>query len=202
MTDWKKITTETYDKNAKAFAEYFNGIGARTSDINRAFKLAGNPVNAKIIEIGCADGRDAEQIIQKTNNYTAFDISKKFIALARKHLPNENFEVADALVYRYGKDLDIVFAFASLLHLDKEDIATVLAKVHRALKPGGIFYMSLKLVPKYRQEIKRGEYGDRMFYFYNPRDIENLASKDFEVVYVHEGVLAGTDWFEIALKNT
>jgi len=36
LTNWKKKTLETYNKSAKELAEYFSGIGPRSSDIDLA----------------------------------------------------------------------------------------------------------------------------------------------------------------------
>lgn len=114
MTDYRKLTVETYDKSAKELAEYFRGIGPRTNDIQLAIELAGNPPAPRILEIGCGDGRDAREIVGLTPNYTGFDISKELIKIARQHVPQGNFEVADAISYPYpANDLDVVFA---LLH--------------------------------------------------------------------------------------
>jgi SAM-dependent methyltransferase len=39
---------------------------------------------------------------------------------------------------------DGVWASACLLHVPKEELAGILARIHRALKPDGIFYASFK----------------------------------------------------------
>jgi SAM-dependent methyltransferase len=202
--DWRKVTVDTYNKSAKELAEYFRGIGPRTDDINKAFELAGNPYEPKVLEIGCGDGRDAREIVAHTPNYVGFDISEELIKLARQHVPDGKFEVADALSYPYPENtLDVVFAFASLLHLDKAEVATVLQKVHAALRPGGILFISLKLAPKYKEELKEDKYGTRMFYFYNPTIISRLAAGNYEVIDQGGGFITvgNTQWFEVALKK-
>ena len=201
MVDWKQITTNTYNRNAKDFAEYFQGIGPRIEDIDRAFNLAGNQKNAKVVEIGCGDGRDAEEIVKRTKNYTGFDISEELIKLAKIRLSKTQFEVADATSYKYPASLDIVFAFASLLHLNKEDVKAVLNKVQIALKPGGIFYISLKYAPSYQNKLKKSWIGRRMFYLYNPKLIKKLAGSGYQSVYENKGTIGKTEWFEIALKK-
>ena len=201
MADWRQETVDTYNKHAKEFAVYFQGIGSRVKDIEKTFELAGNPKNAKVVEIGCANGRDAKEITKRTKNYIGFDIAEEFIKLARTNLPGVSFEVGDAVIYNYPQNLDIVFAFASLLHLDKEEIKQVLQKVHASLKLGGIFFISLKRAPEYREYVKETKQGRRMFYYYNAAIITELAGKDYEVVYKQESQLDETDWLELALKK-
>lgn len=197
----KQRTIDTYNTSAKALAEYFKGIGPRIVDIDRAFKLAGNPVNGSVLEIGCGDGRDAKNIVERTNRYRGFDVSESMIELARKHVPAGMFEVADALEYNYPKNLDIVFAFASLLHLDKEEVGQVLGKVHSALRPGGIFYISLKEKSQYTEEVKEDKYGSRLFFFYNAGLLQDMTANSYEVAGTSSTRIGSTDWFEIALRK-
>lgn len=201
MTDWRQKTIDTYDKSAKELAEYFQGVGARNVDIEKALELIGNPTNPKVLEIGCGDGRDAKEILKHTSNYLGFDASSSFIELARTVAPSAQFEVADAISYSYPKDLDLVFAFASLLHLDKDEVKTVLHKVSGALRQGGIFYISLKYMPEYTEQIKKDQFGERLFYFYTPEIIKELAGEAYETVLEDRQTIGKTEWFTIALRN-
>lgn len=170
-------------------------------DVDLAFELAGNPEAAHVVEIGCADGRDAEEIIKHTDHYLGFDISQAMIGLARQRLPAVHFEVGDARTFDYPDDLDIVFAFASLLHLNSAEMKRVIGKVNRALKPGGIFYVSLRHASGYTSQIKRDEYGNRRFYLYNPEIIEELAGANYATARTSHEEKNGGDWFEIALQK-
>lgn len=200
-TDWKAETLRTYNKSARELARYFRGIGSRTDDIDIAFKLADNPSSAKVVEIGCGDGRDAKEIVKRTTDYLGFDISSELIKLARAHVPHAKFEVADATKYKFDEEIDIIFAFASLLHLDKSEVKQVLASAARALKPGGIFYISLKFADKYQEYIKEDKFGRRKFYLYNAGLIETLASDSYKTVHSSRETIGSTQWFEIALQK-
>jgi SAM-dependent methyltransferase len=201
MTDYRDETIQTYNRSAKALAEYFRGIGPRKKYIDKAFELAGSPEDAYVLEIGCGDGRDAKEIVKRASCYTGFDISEELIKLAKKHVPKAKFIVADAVDYNYPKKLDIVFAFASLLHLDVEETRTVLQKVNAVLNPKGIFYISLKYAPHYKEYLKVDEHGTRMFYLYNPEIIQSLAGEGFSVLHTLREKRGQTEWFEIALQK-
>lgn len=201
ITDYKAITVKTYDDSARAFNEYFKGIGSRVEDIDRAFKLADVSDNPISLEIGCGDGRDAKEIIKRSKNYKGFDISKGLIAIAREALPDVDFEVADMLTYQYPARLDIVFAFASLLHLDKQEVKQVFDNVAKSFNKGGVIYISLKYALHYSHKFKKDQFGERMFYFYNPEIIKDLAGEAFESVYENRQFIGSTEWFEIALKK-
>lgn len=199
MEDWKRKTVETYDASAQALAEYFKGIGPRIEDIERAIELA--PGHGRVVEIGCGDGRDAKEIVARTGWYEGFDPSGQLLEIARKTLPQTSFKQADALSYQYPENLDVVYAFASLLHLPKDDLQSVFARVAAALRSGGIFYISLKERSKYEEEVKRDAYGERMFYYYTPDIIREFAGEPYESVYEDHQRFGNTDWFTLALKR-
>jgi len=182
MTDWKKKTLDTYNNSAKELAEYFKGIGSRKKDIDIAFRLASNQVNPDVLEIGCGDGRDAKEIVSKTEHYLGFDISMELINLAKEHVPDAHFIVADANSFDYGHEkYDIVFAFASLLHLDKNEIKTVFEKVYKSLKQNGLFYVTLRFSDEYEEVIEKNKFGERKFYYYNPKIIKEIAGNGYKI---------------------
>jgi SAM-dependent methyltransferase len=201
MTDWRQRTVDTYDQSAVELAEYFKGIGPRVEDIRLAFDLAGNPKDARVVEIGCGDGRDAIEILKYAEHYLGFDISKKLIDIAKDKAPSGKFVVADATEFVFEDELDIVFAFASLLHLNKKEVKSVCAKVCAALKEGGVFYISVKSAPRYHQEIKKDKYGERLFYFYNDDLMKGLVGDGFVVSKLWHKMVGSTDWLEIILKK-
>lgn len=199
--DWNTETIETYDKSAKELAEYFKGIGARTEDIERAIELAHAGSKARVVEIGCGDGRDAEEIVPRVAFYEGYDPSEGLLEIARKRLPGTSFIKADALTYNYPENLDVVYAFASLLHVDKTDFKRALEKIAAALRTGGIAYISLKERPAYEAEVREDEFGKRMFYYYHPTVVKALAEDLFEPVHEAHYTIGHGKWFRIALRK-
>lgn len=199
--DFRKLTVETYDNSAHEFAQYFEGIGPRTHDIDAAFALAGDPENPRVLEIGCGDGRDAAEIVKRTNNYVGIDVSEGMLAIARSRVLGAEFIRADAAEYEMSENLDIIFAFASLLHLRDTEVKSVLDRGHEALRPGGIFYISLKHQGEYVEEIKDDRFGTRQFFFYNPAEIVRLAGGNYRRVHQDFQKIGATKWFTIGLQN-
>lgn len=200
--DLRQATIDTYNKSAEALAEYFRGIGPRARDIDLAIELAGNVRNPKIVEIGCGDGRDAREITSRTDWYLGFDIAQEMITLAEKHVPKGLFETAGAANFNYPPDVDIVFAFASLLHVSKEELVTVFEKVAGSLRQGGIFFISTKHAPDYRQVVQEDQFGRRLFYYYNEQLLKKIAGDNFETIYEKIETKGTTNWIELALKKT
>lgn len=204
MPNLRQQTVDVYNDTAAHMAQKFRNIGARKDDVQRGLELAGDPADARVLEIGCGDGRDAKEIYQQVKWFMGFDISESFIRIAREYVPGADFVVADAVTFGYPNNLDVVFAFASLLHLSKEELRTVLGKVAVALKLGGIFYISLKWAPEYTSQVKKDEFGERLFYFYTPEFVAELATESYEVAWSDRQSRSEanhTEWFTIALRK-
>lgn len=197
--DKKAETIATYNHSAKALADKFDHLGARVSDIEETFALV-KKQNPKVVEIGCGNGRDAAEILKRTNDYLGTDISEELIKLAGEKVPQGKFEVVDITVFSFPNNLDIVFAFASLIHLNKEDFAVVLDKIFDALNPGGAVRISLKHSDVYKEVTKEDEFGVRTYYHYSQEDVAELAKK-FTFIKNELSDLRGQKWLEILLHK-
>jgi SAM-dependent methyltransferase len=199
--DWSVKTINTYDSSANELAEYFKGIGARVDDIQLGIKLCGSSDKLQVVEIGCGDGRDAVEIVPRVSSYVGIDPSEGLLGIARKRLPGTTFIKEDALSYDYPKNVDIIYAFASLLHVNKSDMELALEKASKSLRPGGIYYISLKERNAYSEEVKIDQFGERMFYYYSASIMRDLSSQWFDVVHEEHQQIGHTAWFIIALQK-
>ena len=100
----------------------------------------------EVLEFGCGTGSTAIVHAPYVKHIRAIDISSKMIEIARRkaetaHIENITFEKAtiDDLC-AHDHTLDAVLGL-SILHL-LEDKEAVIAKVHKMLKPGGVFVTS------------------------------------------------------------
>ncbi len=196
----KKITVETYNRTATEMAAKFNKVGARVKDIKKAFSYIEKP-NPKVVELGCGNGRDAREILKLTSDYVGIDISEEMIKLARLEAPDAKFEVADFETYVFPPNIDIIFASASLLHTDKENLRKILKRAAETLNRGGVFFISL-IHDNYHELVKKDEFGTRVFYFYTPEDIKELSPASLKSIYQDIQDLRGQRWFIIILQKT
>ena len=184
--DKNQKTVEAYDKNPQFYADKFDSYGVRFEDIDRAIKLNESGSDT-VLELGCGNGRDAQYIISKVgkDNYTGVDASEGLIKLAIEKNPVGTFHVKDMLapdLYVSLETRGIIFSFASVLHLKREELADLILKCHKILKIGGILYISTKY-GEYR-ELEIENLGSKKYYYpYTPEDIKKLAGLDFETVY-------------------
>ena len=101
------------------------------------------PAGAEILELGCGGGRDAAHMIARGFAVDPTDGVAEIAAqaAARIRRPVRVMRFGElAAVDRY----DAIWASASLLHAPRGDLPDVLARIHRALKPGGQHFASYK----------------------------------------------------------
>lgn len=194
-----KLTIDTYDKNSSFYADKFAGVGSRIDCIEKTFAAWGGK-NPRVLEIGCGDGRDAVEICKRTKHYLGIDASKGMIELAMAKVPHGNFRNAYMENYDFGRDLDIIFAFASLLHVSKEVFEQILTSSKSALGENGIFFMSLKEGDYNGAQVVSDNSGDRNFYYYREADIIEMA-EGFECLSVERLVAGHTNWLNIMLRR-
>lgn len=105
--------------------------------------LAKLPPGAHILDAGCGSGRDAKAFLDRGYKVTAIDASSELARLAAEYT-NHSCEVLRFQEMTFDGEFDAVWACASLLHIPRNEMGDVLSRFIRALKPGGIFYISLK----------------------------------------------------------
>lgn len=100
----------------------------------------------QVVEFGCGTGSTALVHAPHVRRIRAFDTSAKMIGIARAKaeeagIGNVDFEHSDLLDAAIDDgSVDVVLGM-SILHL-LDDRAATIARVHRILKPGGIFVTS------------------------------------------------------------
>lgn len=133
-------TLEYYNRNAREFAEGTSGVDF--SGIQNRF-LSHLPAGALILDFGCGSGRDTRYFLGKGFRVEAADGSEELCRLASVYtgIPVKQMlfqELEETEKY------DGIWACASILHLRREELPEVFRKMYRALKPGGILYVSFK----------------------------------------------------------
>lgn len=190
---------EVYNRAAIAYRERYDSIPPRVEDVDRtlAYVPKSNPA---VLEIGCAYGREAKYILTKTNQYLGLDIAEKYIEMATQEVPEGKFACVDVIKYTFPASLDVVFAFASLLHNPKEDVAVVLQRVGKSLKSGGVLFLSLKRRSQYETAVETDDLASRRFYYYTHQTILDIVPTELVEVFYDEQSRK-EEWFTMILQK-
>lgn len=132
--------TAYYDANAETF--FAETVNIDVSDTRQHF-TALLPDGAKILDAGCGSGRDTKHFLDAGYRVTAFDASSEMVRLASAYTGIEVLRMTFQEM-RFNAEFDGIWASATLLHLPKSLLPQALSNIARALRPGGVAYISFK----------------------------------------------------------
>lgn len=194
-----KQTLDYYNTNATVFAE--GTIKADMSTTRDCFLDYMAP-KGTILDWGCGSGRDSLAFKELGYEVEAADASEELCKFASEligiEVRNETFndlQVAD----KY----DGIWACASLLHVERQQLPDIFAKAYRALKTNGVMYVSFKY------GIYEGERNGRFFTDMTEEKFKNVIKdfNNFVIIdqWITEDVRAGREeekWLNVILKKT
>ena len=115
------------------------------------------PPGAVILDLGCGAGWAAAIMQERGFDVHALDASPEFVALAQPKLRRPvrimSFEGVDEVAA-----YDAIWASGTLLHVRKAGMPALVARLSRALKPGGLLFATFK--------AGEGEARDKLGRFY------------------------------------
>lgn len=132
-------TLEFYRRNAQAYAGWAKAPSTRLKGF-----LALLPPGGFVLELGCGAGNHSAVMLADGFVVRATDGSPEMAEIASRRLGQRvdamRFDELDA-----HDAYDGVWASACLLHVPRDELTGVLARIHRALKTDGVFYASFKI---------------------------------------------------------
>ena len=133
-------TLQYYNANAKSFTA--NTFFVDFSQIQQEFLTTLSP-GAYILDFGCGSGRDTKYFLEHGYKVDAIDGSLELCKLASAHT---GIKVRQMLFQELQERerYDGIWACASILHVAKNELPDILQRMHNALKPDGIIYVSFK----------------------------------------------------------
>jgi SAM-dependent methyltransferase len=139
--DIARRTLAHYEHNAEAFF-----AGTIDHDVRQNIDALLNAIDAPapftILDLGCGPGRDLKTFTELGHKAIGLDGSARFAEMARAYSGCEvwcqdflHLDLPPAM-------FDGVYANASLFHVPSAELPGVLARLHAALKPGGVLFSS------------------------------------------------------------
>jgi SAM-dependent methyltransferase len=132
-------TLQFYRSNAQSYADWAKAPSTRL----RGF-LVLLPPGASILELGCGAGNHSAVMLEAGFAVRATDGSPEMAAIAARRLGHP----VEAMLFHEldaQETYDGVWASACLLHVPRDELGGILTRIHRALKPSGVFYASFKI---------------------------------------------------------
>ncbi len=134
-----EATLQFYRRNAASYADWAKAPSSRLIGF-----LGLLPEGGSILEFGCGAGNHAAEMLARGFAVRATDGSPEMAEVASRRL-NHPVEAMRFDELDEHQAYDGVWASACLLHVPRDELAGILARVHSALKSSGVFYASYKV---------------------------------------------------------
>ncbi len=172
------------------------------------------PKGGTVLDIGCAGGHKSKYFLERGFAVTGVDLVPEFIDIIKEEGLNMDAYVADMrdLSHVPGprghekEQYDCVFANASLLHIEKQDVPRTLSGFSQKLKPGGLLYIAVK---RMRDDVgeaieKEDDVGfeyERFFSYYTRDEMTGfLNAAGFSIEDVKDQP-HGTNWLQVIARK-
>lgn len=134
------MTMTYYQRNAQTFFDAT--VGVDMSSLYASFLNRVVP-GGRVLDAGCGSGRDAKAFSTLGYQVEAFDASAEMVELATAYtgLPVRQMTFS---ALEDEERYDGIWCCASLLHLPQAKLPEAMQRLARALKPGGVWYLSFK----------------------------------------------------------
>lgn len=142
LPEYMQSTVTFYDNIAEQFME--RTITLQDTDWLERF-AALLPSGGKVLDAGCAGGRDCLWFVKRNFDTYGIDMSPKMIAYAKDLVRDAKFSVMNLLQMDFTDQyFDGLWCSCALPHISKADLPKAFEEFNRLLKPSGILFALLK----------------------------------------------------------
>lgn len=198
---------KTYNKIAKDWHLNHKNNDWWTEEADKFVSLLN--LGDSVLDVGCGAGIHSKYLIQKGLRVTGIDFSEKMIEIAKREVPEAEFQVLDlADVNELDGFFEGIYMPAVLLHVPKAEVQKKIENIAEKLKASGYFYIAVKeKQPGVKEEETKNEddYGypyQRFFSYFTIDEIRNYFTKAGLIV-VYENVLpvGKTNWVQVVAQK-
>ncbi len=149
-------TRQDYNFIAEAFSSKRQFPWEETRFLFDDYLTAG----ARVLDLGCGNGRFYEFVKDKTADYWGVDFSDKLIAMAQNKYPTGRFQVADAMSLSFPNDyFDNIYSIAVLHHIPSgASRLWFLREARRTLKTNGKLILTVWKFNRLRHWLRLAKY--------------------------------------------
>lgn len=201
----RRVTVASYDASAEAYRAGVPGMPGLVAAAVERF-VAALPQGARVLEVGSGSGRDAAELETRGLSVRRTDITPGFVRLLRGE--GHEADLLDPLTDDLADPArdapyDGVWASASLLHVRREDLPEVLARLAAATRAGGVLHLAVKEGDGARFSTHGSVAGPRHFTFWREvplRGVLGDAGWQVEELERHEGQRDDT-WLDLTARR-
>lgn len=139
LPDGSARTIASYEDYADSYARLVS-VTPSSRDAAALRRLAES--GPEILEIGSGPGRDADYLETLGVRVVRTDATRAFLELQAAR--GKHARLLNVITDTLGGPYDGVLAFCVLIHVGKDQVDQVLAKILASLRPGGAFLVSLR----------------------------------------------------------
>lgn len=195
MSDPREETIAAYQADAAAYAA---GTAALPESVARDLDEFARRVvpGGHVLEIGSGPGRDARELEARGLVVRRTDITPAFVDLMRA----DGFEadVLDPLVDDLGGPYDGVWVDAVLMHVARDHVPTLFARLAAATRPGGTLHLSTQEGEGAEWLVRGHVSGARHFTFWREEPLRvALTDAGWQVELLRRSETANGTWLDV-----
>lgn len=182
-------TIDWYNQNASKYARSLENI-PNIDQIDDFVKQI--PYGTKVLDAGCAGGRDTKLMADRGVDIVGIDLSTKLIKVAKLKYPTIKFIEGNFLNLPFENNLfGGVWSHGSLLHFETiNEVVKALKEFNRVLLPGGILHLFLKektTDKKFDVVLDSLSGHDRFFQYFTKEEVKKyLEETNFKIIKLEE----------------
>ena len=154
------------------------------------------PSGAAVLDLGCGAGVPVTRwLADRTFAVTGVDVSARQLDLARKKVPAGTFLKADMTELTFAPEsFDAAVAFHSIIHVPRAEQPALLEKIHRWLRPEGVFLATMSVSENEGREEDWEGWGAPMVWSHydGEANVAMLRGVGFEIHYAEPRTGPGT----------
>jgi SAM-dependent methyltransferase len=168
-------TVQAYENKSQVYhdevEEFWRDFPQSTVD-DFVKKLKGK----KVLDLGSGSGRDAVILRDKGLEVVCLDAAAAMVKMT-SDLGFESIQIDFEHMQFPDDDFDGVWAYTSLLHVKKEEAQRTISKIHKFLKPEGVFLIGM-IEGEFEGDLEREgwEGANRYFRFYSDNELTEMVT--------------------------
>ena len=132
----RRLNADAYDAIGQGYACDYLGDDLLRSGFEQWAEAL--PPGGAVLDVGCGAGQPvAAELVRRGYRITGIDVSPRMLAIARAEVAGAEFLELSATELQAEAQFDGACVWYAFLNMDPIEMRVALARLHRALKPGG-----------------------------------------------------------------